>query len=121
MKAKDILAVKGNTIIAVSPDQTVLDALKVMAAKNIGAVLVMKENELLGIFSERDYARKIVLKGKTSADSLVSEVMVSPLHTINPENNLNECMQLMTDKTIRHLPIIDNGKLIGLISIGDVV
>jgi CBS domain-containing protein len=121
MKARDILRRKGNFVIAVSPDSSVLDALKLMADKNIGGVLVMQNEKLIGIFTERDYARKIILKGKSSADSVIREVMVSNLITITPENDLNECMKLMTDKTIRHLPVLEEGKVVGLISIGDVV
>src|SRR5262249_5768179 len=121
MKAKDILRRKGNHVIAVSPNSTVLDALKLMAEKDVSAVLIMEVEKLSGIFTERDYARKIVLKGKTSADSRIKEVMVSKLVTITGDNDIHDCMQLMTDKVIRHLPVIENGKLLGLISIGDVV
>jgi CBS domain-containing protein len=121
MKVKDILRRKGNHVIAVSPQSSVLDALKLMAEKNVAGVLVMEGEKLVGIFTERDYARKIILKGKTSADSKISEVMVSNLITITPDNDLTDCMQLMTNKNIRHLPVVENGKLIGLISIGDVV
>jgi len=121
MKVKDILRHKGNFVIAVSPDASVLDALKLMAEKNVGGVLVMTGDKLLGIFTERDYARKIILKGKTSAESRISEVMVTSLITITSDNNIADCMQLMTNKTIRHLPVVDDGKLVGLISIGDVV
>jgi CBS domain-containing protein len=121
MKVKDILRSKGNHVIAVSPQSSVLDALKLMAEKNVAGVLVMEGEKLIGIFTERDYARKIILKGKTSADSKISEVMVSNLITITPDNDLNDCMQLMTNRNIRHLPVVENGKLIGLISIGDVV
>ncbi len=121
MKVKDILRTKGTEVIAVSPDATVLHVLKLMAEKNVGGVLVMEGEKVLGIFTERDYARKIILKGKTSADSKVGDVMVSKLITVTPENDLTDCMRLMTDKTIRHLPVMDDGKLAGLISIGDVV
>ena len=121
MKAKDILRRKGNHVISISPQSSVLDALKLMAEKNVAGVLVMEGEKLLGIFTERDYARKIILKGKTSADSKVSEVMVSNLITITPENDISDCMRIMTNKTIRHLPVVENGKLLGLISIGDVV
>jgi len=121
MKVKDILRRKGNDVISVSPQSSVLDALKLMAEKNVAGVLVMEGEKLVGIFTERDYARKIILKGKTSADSKISEVMVSNLITITPDNDLTDCMQLMTNKNIRHLPVVENGKLTGLISIGDVV
>ena len=121
MKVKDILRRKGNQVISVSPQSSVLDALKLMAEKNVGGVLVMEGENLVGIFTERDYARKIVLKGKTSAESKICEVMVSNLITITPDNDISDCMHIMTNKTIRHLPVLDNKKLVGLISIGDVV
>lgn len=121
MKVKDILSRKGNQVISVSPHSSVLDALKLMAEKNIGGVLVMEDEKLVGIFTERDYARKIVLKGKTSAESKISEVMVSNLITITPDNDISDCMKIMTSKTIRHLPVLENKNLVGLISIGDVV
>lgn len=121
MKARDILRRKGSQVISISPQSSVLDALKLMAEKNVGGVLVMEGEKLVGIFTERDYARKIILKGKTSAESKISEVMVSNLITITPDNDIADCMRLMTSKTIRHLPVIEDGKLVGLISIGDVV
>ena len=121
MKVKDIIKRKGGQVIAVSPNASVLDALKLMAEKNIGGVLVMEGEKLEGIFTERDYARKIILKGKTSAEAKISEVMVSSLITVTPDHDTSQCMQLMTDKTIRHLPVIEEGKLVGVISIGDVV
>jgi CBS domain-containing protein len=121
MKVKDIIKRKGSQVIAVSPNASVLDALKLMAEKNIGGVLVMEGEKLEGIFTERDYARKIILKGKTSAEAKISEVMVSSLITVTPDHDTSQCMQLMTDKTIRHLPVIEEGKLVGVISIGDVV
>ena len=108
-------------MISVAPQSSVLDALKLMAEKNIGGVLVMEDEKLVGIFTERDYARKIVLKGKTSAESKISEVMVSNLITITPDNDISDCMKIMTSKTIRHLPVLENKNLVGLISIGDVV
>ena len=121
MKVRDILSRKGNSVISVAPHQTVLEVLKVMAEKNVGGVLVKEGEQLLGIFTERDYARKIVLKGKTSSDIRVSEVMVSNVFTVSPDNDLAHCMRLMTDTRIRHLPVVENGKLVGLISIVDVV
>jgi len=121
MKVKDILNRKGNKVIAVSPHDSVLDALKLMSEKNIGGVLVMQGEKLEGIFTERDYARKIILKGKSSAEAKISEVMVSNLITITPDHDTSQCMQLMTDKTIRHLPVLEENKVVGVISIGDVV
>ncbi len=108
-------------IYSVSPDDTVRQALEVMALHNIGALLVLKEQKLVGIFSERDYARKVVLKGKSSNDAKVSEVMTSKLITINTNHSIDQCMQIMTDNHIRHLPIVNDTQVMGLISIGDVV
>ena len=108
-------------IFSVSPDDTIRQALEVMALHNIGALLVLKEQKLVGIFSERDYARKVVLKGLSSNEAKVSDVMTSKLITINTKHSLNQCMQIMTDKHIRHLPIVNDSQVMGLISIGDVV
>jgi len=108
-------------IYSVSPDDTVRQALEAMALHNIGALLVLKEQKLVGIFSERDYARKVVLKGKSSNDAKVSEVMTSKLITINTNHSIDQCMQIMTDNYIRHLPIVNDTQVMGLISIGDVV
>ncbi len=121
MKVRDILRKKGNEVISISPAATVLDALKLMAQHNVGGVLVLDGERLAGIFTERDYARKIVLKGKTSADSKISEVMVTELVTVTPDDDTTRCMRLMTDKSIRHLPVLEAGKLVGLVSIGDIV
>jgi CBS domain-containing protein len=107
-------------IYSVSPDDTIRQALEVMAL-HIGALLVLKEQKLVGIFSERDYARKVVLKGKSSNDAKVSEVMTSKLITINTNHSIDQCMQIMTDNHIRHLPIVNDSQVMGLISIGDVV
>jgi CBS domain-containing protein len=106
---------------SVAPGTAVIDALRLMAEKHIGAVLVMRGAELVGIMSERDYARKVVLLRRTSSDTPVSEIMSSPVITVKPDDRVNECMRMMTDKRIRHLPVVDNGKVIGVISIGDVV
>ena len=108
-------------IYTVSPDDTIRHALEVMALHNIGALLVLKEQKLVGIFSERDYARKVVLKGKSSNDAKVSEVMTSKLITIDTKHSIDQCMQIMTDNHIRHLPIVNDSQVMGLISIGDVV
>ena len=117
----DILKIKGHEIWSVAPDSTVLAALELMAEKNIGAVMVLVGQELQGIFSERDYARKIILKGKTSAATLVSEAMTERVAYVGPHNTLEECMALMTEKHFRHLPVMEGNRLLGLISIGDVV
>ena len=121
MKVSDILQKKGSVIIYIKGNTTVLDALKVLSEKNIGALLVMEEGKLVGIFSERDYARKIILKGKASADTLISEIMTENPFTIQPDDSLETCMAIMSEKHIRHLPVVKDGMVAGMISIGDVV
>ena len=118
---RDILKQKGLGLCSVRPDSTVYDALKLMAEKNIGAVLVLDGERPVGILSERDYARQVILKGKTSKDTPVREIMTSKVVFVRPEQSIEECMALMTDKRIRHLPVIEEGKLIGVVSIGDIV
>ena len=118
---KDILRGRGSEIWSVSPTTTAYDALEVMAAKNIGAVLVFENEKLVGVFSERDYARKVILKGKSSKDTNVGELMTQDVFYVKPENTLDECMALMTSKHIRHLPVFDNNQIKGIITIGDVV
>lgn len=108
-------------IYSVKPDDTVLHALRLMADKNIGAVLVLNGQQVDGILSERDYARKVILLGKKSEDTLVSEIMTSPVICVAPEWTAEQCMALMTDKRIRHLPVMDGERLTGVISIGDIV
>ena len=117
----DILSRKGRNAISVVPDSTVIDALKVMAANNIGSVLVMKEGKYMGLITERDYSRKVILKGKNSADTKVSEIMTSDLPHIKPEDTVEHCMELMTNSNIRYLPVFKNDHLMGIISITDVV
>lgn len=121
INVNDILKEKGYEFIAVSPETSTLDVLKVMAKNNVGAVLVVKNSDLVGIFSERDYARKIVLKGKTSIDTKVSDVMTTDVVSVTRDTSLNECMQLMTNKHIRHLPVIEECEIKGVVSIGDIV
>jgi CBS domain-containing protein len=104
-----------------SSNNTVRQALQLMADKNIGAIVIKDQDKLTGIFSERDYARKVVLKGKNSTDTKLAEVMSKEVITISSDMQIDACMQLMTDKRVRHLPVVDNGKSIGIISIGDVV
>jgi CBS domain-containing protein len=106
---------------ALKPESRVIDSLFLMAEKNISCILIMNHEDLVGIFSERDYARKVVIKGKNSNETLLKEVMTEKLITISPRTDLEECMKLMTDHRIRHLPVLENNKVIGLISIGDVV
>jgi len=119
--AKDILDSKGHEVWSIDPDSTVLDALKLMADKGIGAVLVMRDEKLRGILSERDYARKIVLEGKTSRDSKVKDVMIRHVLCASPDRTIEECLALMTDKRERHLPILEKKHVIGMVSIGDLV
>ena len=118
---RNILQYKSQAIYSVDTDTSVLDALKIMMDKNISALLVMEGPELKGIFTERDYARKIILQGKSSKETKIKEVMTASLEVINLNSSIDHCMQIMTDKHIRHLPIVDNGKVSGMISIGDLV
>ena len=115
------LTQRNQNIHSVSPQSTVRQALELMADKNIGALLVLEENQLVGMFSERDYARKVVLKGKSSVDTLVQDIMTTEVICVEVTQTFTECMQTMTDHHIRHLPVMDEQKVIGLISIGDVV
>ena len=116
-----LLDSKRHGVASVAPDTSVLDALKVMAEKEIGAVLVLDGDALAGIFSERDYARKVVLQGKASKDTPVREIMTEKVVCVHPEQTIEDCMGLMTDKRVRHLPVMQGRKVIGVISIGDVV
>jgi len=118
---RNIFQNKSNSIYSVHPDASVLDALKVMMDKNISALLVMEGSDLKGIFTERDYARKIILLGKASKETKINEVMTAKLEVVNQNSSIDHCMQIMTDKHIRHLPVIDDGKVSGMISIGDLV
>lgn len=121
MTVNQILSVKGNDVHSIVSTITVYDALKVMGEKNVGAVLVIEDNLLKGVLSERDYARKIVLKNKASKDTLVHEIMERNVITVKPTDNLDYCMELMSTKRIRHLPVVDGNAVLGVISIGDVV
>ena len=118
---KQLLQDKGSEVWKVSPDTSVFDALELMAEKNIGALLVLDADKLTGIFSERDYARKVILKGKASKNTPVKEIMSTKVLYIGPDQTIEECMALMTDKRIRHLPVLAGDELLGVISIGDVV
>ncbi len=117
---KQILQQKGYDIVSISPDATIMDALKLMDARQVGAVLVMEHDRVVGIFSERDYARRVALKGRTN-DAPLRDVMTKVVYYVGPDQTLEECMAQMTDKRIRHLPVVENGKVVGVISIGDVV
>jgi CBS domain-containing protein len=119
--AQDILRFKGKTVHAVRPDDTVLAALGVMAEHDIGAVLVVEGDQLLGILSERDYARKVALMGRASRDSPVRAIMTANVVCVPPSRTIEECMGLMTERRCRYLPVVENGRVIGLVSIGDLV
>jgi CBS domain-containing protein len=119
--ARHLLDRKGRDIFSVGPDDPVLEAIRMMADHHVGALLVMNANRLLGIVSERDYARKVILKGRSSADTPVSQIMSSPVVTVSLTNSVQECMQMMTSRRIRHLPVVEDGAVVGMISIGDLV
>lgn len=112
---------KGSTVWSVQPETTVFDAIKLMAEKNIGALPVLSHGALVGIFSERDYTRKVALAGKTSRQTLVKEVACDRVVTVSPHDSIEECMRLMTENRVRHLPVVQNDELLGIISIGDLV
>ena len=116
-----ILNQKGREVYSVSPDATVFEAIQLMAEKNIGALLVMSERRLLGVISERDYTRKVALKGKSSRETKVLEIISSPIVSATPGHSVEECMRLMTNNRVRHLPILEGEKLVGIVSIGDLV
>ena len=118
---REILSGKGHDVYSVSPDDTIFNALKLMAEKKIGAVLVMEKGEVVGIMSERDYARKVVLEGKSSRDSAVRDIMSEKVIYVDTDRQVEECMALMIEKRIRHLPVFEENRLRGIISIGDVV
>ncbi len=120
-KVSDIFSHKGKKITAVSPNTTVLEALKIMADQNIGSVMVMQNDEYLGIMTERDYSRKVILKGKSSTDTRVAEIMSEDLPQVTPADSIEHCMELMSEKNIRYLPVFEEGKLCGIVSINDLV
>lgn len=120
-KVADILIHKGSRITSVNSDTTVLDALKIMADQNIGSVMVMDHAQYLGIMTERDYSRKVILKGKSSTDTRVAEIMSDDLPRVSPADTVEFCMQLMSDKNIRYLPVFDGQLLCGIVSINDLV
>ncbi len=121
MTVRQVLLRKGGGVYAIGPQATVLEALKKLAEHDIGALLVMEGERLVGIFSERDYARKLVLLGRFSKDTRVEEVMTKEVITVRPETDLAEAMRLMTERRVRHLPVVEGGKVVGVISIGDAV
>ncbi len=120
-RVSDVLSHKGRSIISVTPEAKVFEALKIMSDKNIGSVLVMDSASYVGLLTERDYARKVILKGKASSDVKVKDIMSTDLPTIQPDTSIEICMQLMSDKNVRYLPVFENDQVIGIISINDVI
>jgi len=118
---RDILRDKGTAVYSISPDASVYDALRLMAEKNVGSLLVLEGDRMAGMISERDYARKIVLKDKLSKETKVKEIMTTEVFTVTPDMDLDECMEIMTDKRLRHLPVVENDRVLGIVSIGDIV
>jgi CBS domain-containing protein len=119
--ARDLLREKGTQIYSTSPAATVYDALQQMAEKNIGALIVLEGDRMVGLISERDYARKVILKNKFSRETAVAEIMSRDVVTVSPDKNLEECMELITNHRVRHLPVLEDDRVIGIISIGDIV
>jgi CBS domain-containing protein len=120
-RVRDILEAKGREVWSIEPGVTVFDALRLMAEKEIGALTVMDDERLVGIISERDYARKVILLGRSSLTTAVEEIMTQPVVCTHPEQPIEECMAVVTEKRVRHLPVVEQGKIVGLISIGDLV
>ncbi|ABE50627.1 MULTISPECIES: CBS domain-containing protein [Methylobacillus] len=118
---RQVLETKGSTVYSVAPESLVYDALLLMAEHHIGALVVMQRDKMVGIFSERDYAREVVIKGKTSKTTTVGDIMSVQLITVSPDDTVEHCMNLMSGKRIRHLPVLEGEKLVGLLSIGDLV
>jgi CBS domain-containing protein len=118
---KNILRVKGSKAYSISPDATVFEALNRMTKKNVGAMLVFEGNDFVGLISERDYTRKTILKGRLSKETAVREIMTTTVVTVHPDDDIEECMELFTDRHVRHLPVIEKGKVVGIVSIGDIV
>lgn len=118
---RHLLDRKGRAIYSVGPEDPVLEAIQLMADNHIGALLVMKGDELAGILSERDYARKVILLSRSSSETPVWQIMSTPVHTVSPEDSLDDCMRLVTEKRIRHLPVVEGKRVVGMISIGDLV
>ena len=116
-----LLQIKGNQTWSLDPQATVYEALQLMSEKEVGAILVLEKGEVVGIFTERDYARKLILKGKFSKDTAVRELMTQEVLYVDPHNTIDDCMVLMTNNRVRHLPVLDNGQLVGIVSLGDMV
>jgi CBS domain-containing protein len=118
---RQLLDQKGRSIFSVGPEDPVLEAIQLMADRRVGALLVLKGEELVGIVSERDYARKVILLGRSSSATPVWQIMSSPVHAVSPDQTVQDCMRIMTEKRIRHLPVVEHGHIVGVISIGDLV
>ena len=121
MLVRHVLDRKGHETHAIGPEATVLEALRRMAEHEIGALLVMQGDRVLGVISERDYARKVALLGRASRDTLISQIMTAPAVTVSPDDTVDACMHLVTDRHIRHLPVLEKGRVVGVLSIGDLV
>ena len=121
VRVRYLLALKSKDIWTIGPEEPVLEAIQMMADKHIGALPVVRGDELIGIVSERDYARKVILLGRSSSDTPVWQIMSSPVITVAPDEAVHRCMEIMTERRIRHLPVVDRGALVGMISIGDLV
>jgi CBS domain-containing protein len=121
LRVNDLLAFKNKEVWTIGPEEPVLEAIQLMADKHIGALPVLRDQELVGIVSERDYARKVILLGRSSSDTPVWQIMSSPVKTVTPDEEVHRCMELMTELRIRHLPVIDKNRLVGMVSIGDLV
>ncbi len=121
LTTRHLLDRKGSQIYSIGPEDAVLEAIQLMAERHVGALLVMRGAELVGIVSERDYARKVILLGRSSGETPVSQIMSSPVTTVTPAHTVNECMQIVTEQRVRHLPVVENGRVLGVVSIGDLV
>ena len=121
LRVKYLLAFKDKAVWSIEPEEPVLEAIQMMADKHIGALPDIRGEELIGIVSERDYARKVILMGRSSSDTPVWEIMSSPVTTVTPDESVHRCMEIMTEKRIRHLPVVERGRMVGIISIGDLV
>ena len=121
ISVRQLLDRKGRQVFAIAPGAAVLDAIRLMAERHVGALLVMEGETLSGIVSERDYARKVILMGRSSADTPVRDIMTAAVITVQPETPVEKCMQVMTERRVRHLPVIDGGRVVGMVSIGDLV
>ena len=120
LRVKELLKLKGKEVYSISPNEKVYEALKTMSNKEVGALVVLDDKKLVGVISERDYARKVILKGKNSQDTLVKEIMTKDVISTNPDQKINKCLSKMTKKHFRHMPVLDDEKVVGVLSIGDI-